>query len=194
MQESVLLLHWGSYHWARNLWVLFIYFSSQLCCPLRFQNSPQTRRWECFLVFGNFSFKTPFLGQISIPNSFVSLFIFYILSYLLSKTVGCLSGCLMSSASVQKLFCGIWSAFKCCFNEFVGGESGLPILFLCYLRTTPRFRFRILAHSKYGLISLLSKGSSRVLSNTTVWKHQFFNAQPSSWSNSHIWIWLLEKS
>ena len=37
-----------------------------------------------------------------------------------------------------------------------------------------------------GWISLLSKGLSRVLSNTTVWKHQFFGAQPSLWSNSHI--------
>ena len=44
-----------------------------------------------------------------------------------------------------------------------------------------------------GLISLLSKGLSRVLSNTTVWKHQFFGAQPSLWSNSHIHRWLLEK-
>ena len=48
----------------------------------------------------------------SIPNSFVSLFIFYILSYLLLKTVGCLSGCLVSSASIQRLFCGICSVFK----------------------------------------------------------------------------------
>ena len=92
---------------------LFIYFSSQLCCPLRFQNSPQTCQWEGFLVFGNFSsVMTPSLELISIPNSFVSLFIFYILSYLLSKTMGCLSGRLVSSASVQKLFCGICSAFK----------------------------------------------------------------------------------
>ena len=44
-----------------------------------------------------------------------------------------------------------------------------------------------------GLISLLSKGSSRVLSNTTVWKHQFFGAQFSLWSSSHICTWLLEK-
>ena len=57
-------------------------------------------------------FKTPFLGRISILTSFVSLFIFYILSYLLSKTMGCLSGCLVSSASIQKLFCGVCSAFK----------------------------------------------------------------------------------
>ena len=40
------------------------------------------------------------LAWVSVPNSFVSLFIFYILSYLLSKTIGCLSGCLVSSASI----------------------------------------------------------------------------------------------
>ena len=67
----------------------------------------------------------------------VSLFIFYILSCLLLKTMGCLSGCLMSSTSVQKLSCGIFSAFKWSFNEFVGGESGLPILFLCHLGLPP---------------------------------------------------------
>jgi len=44
-----------------------------------------------------------------------------------------------------------------------------------------------------GLISLLSKGLSRVFSNTTVQKHQFFGTQLSLWSNSHISQWLLEK-
>ena len=44
-----------------------------------------------------------------------------------------------------------------------------------------------------GLISLQSKGLSRVFSNTTVQKHQFFGAQLSSQSNSHIHTWLLEK-
>ena len=43
------------------------------------------------------------------------------------------------------------------------------------------------------LISLWSKGLSRVFSNTTVQKHQFFGTQPSSQSNSHIHTWLLEK-
>ena len=43
------------------------------------------------------------------------------------------------------------------------------------------------------LISLQSKGLSRVFSNTTVRKHQFFSTQPSLWSNSHIHSWLLEK-
>ena len=44
-----------------------------------------------------------------------------------------------------------------------------------------------------GLISLQSKGHSRVFSNTTVQNHQFFSAQLSLWSNSHIHTWLLEK-
>ena len=43
------------------------------------------------------------------------------------------------------------------------------------------------------LISLQSKGLSRGFSNTTVQKHQFFGAQLSSQSNSHIHTWLLEK-
>ena len=43
-----------------------------------------------------------------------------------------------------------------------------------------------------GWISLQSKGLSRVFSNTTVQKHNFFSAQPSLWSNSHIRTWPLE--
>ena len=45
-----------------------------------------------------------------------------------------------------------------------------------------------------GWISLQSKGLSRVLSNTTVQKYQFFSSQLSSQSNSHIHRWLLEKA
>ena len=57
------------------------------------------------------------------------------------------------------------------------------------------FSFSISPSSEYsglisfrmtGLISLQFKGPSRVFSNTTVQKHQFFGAQPSLWSNSHI--------
>ena len=44
-----------------------------------------------------------------------------------------------------------------------------------------------------GLISLLSKGLSRVFSSSTIQKHQFLSAQPSLWSNSHVHTWLLEK-
>ena len=44
-----------------------------------------------------------------------------------------------------------------------------------------------------GWISLQSQGLSRVFSNTTVQKYQFFGAQPSSQSNSHIHTWPQEK-
>ena len=44
-----------------------------------------------------------------------------------------------------------------------------------------------------GWISLQSKGLSRVFSNTTGQKHQFFGAQLSLWSNSHIHTWPVEK-
>jgi len=44
-----------------------------------------------------------------------------------------------------------------------------------------------------GWISLRSKGLSRVISNTTVQKHQFFSAQPSSQSNSQVHTWPQEK-
>ena len=46
----------------------------------------------------------------------------------------------------------------------------------------------------FGLISLQSKGLSRVLSSTTIQKHQFFSTLPSLWSDSHICTWLLEKT
>ena len=127
VQASALLLRWGSYCWARNLWGLIVYFSSLLCCPLCFQGSAQTRQWECFLVFGNFSLlRLPSqAGAPSLP--LLSLFLsFYIFSYLHSKTMGCFSGCLMSSASIQKLFCAIYSAFKCSFDEFVGEKVVSP--------------------------------------------------------------------
>ena len=64
------------------------------------------------------------------------------------------------------------------------------------------FSFSISSSEYSGLISfridwfdlLACKELSRVFSNTTVQKHQFFSAQPSLWSNAHIHTWLLEKS
>ena len=50
----------------------------------------------------------------------LSLFsVFYIFSYLFLKTMICFSGFLMSSASIQKLFCEVYSVLKCSFDEFV---------------------------------------------------------------------------
>ena len=44
-----------------------------------------------------------------------------------------------------------------------------------------------------GLISLLSKGLSRIFTIATAWKQHFFSTQPSLWSNSHFRTLLLEK-
>ena len=129
VQASEVLLCWGSYHWAWNLWVLIIYFTFPPCyVPLCASKAHHRLGSESvFLVFGNFSlFKTPFPGWSFVPTSFVSFFVFYIFSYLLLKTMGCFSGYLMSSASIQKLFCGIYSVFKCSFDEFVGEKVVSP--------------------------------------------------------------------
>ena len=106
MQASALLLHWGGCRWARNLWVLIIYFSSRLCCPLKFQCSPQILWWEYFLVFGNISFfKWLPSWDRSLSLLLLSLFLsFIVFFYLLLKTMDCFSGCLMSSAGFQSCF------------------------------------------------------------------------------------------
>ena len=57
------------------------------------------------------------------------------------EELGCFSGCLMSSAGIQKLFCGIYSTFKCSFDEFVEGESVLPVLLLRHLGSSPAIKF-----------------------------------------------------
>ena len=63
---------------------------------------------------------------------------------LLSKTMGCLSGCLISSASIQKLFCGICSAFKCSFDEFVGEKVVSPSYFSAILGPPSQSGFKII--------------------------------------------------
>ena len=42
------------------------------------------------------------------------------------EELDCFSGCLMSTAGIQKLFCGIYSTFKCSFDEFVGEKVVSP--------------------------------------------------------------------
>ena len=152
------LLRWELQLGAYSAGFFVCLFSSWLCCLLRLQDSPQTLQWEGFLLFGNFLL-TPSPGWVSVPKSFVSLFVFYILSYLLSKRMGCLSVCLVSSESIQKLFCGVCSAFKRSFDEFGGGESGLPILFLHHLRTAspvPMFLYIIVLSLSLSLTFSLS--------------------------------------
>ena len=51
----------------------------------------------------------------------------------------CFSGCLISSASIQKLFCGFYSAFKCSFDEFVGEKLVSPFYSSAIFKPTNYF-------------------------------------------------------
>ena len=83
-------------------------------------------------------------------------------------------------------------------NNVFSNESALrmrwPMYWSCSFKISP-----INEHQDWsplgwtGWISLQSKGLSRVFSNTTLQKHQFFGAQLSSQSNSHFHTWPLEK-
>ena len=64
----------------------------------------------------------------------------------------------------------------------------------CSFSTSPSNEYSGLISFRIDWLDLLqSKRLSRVFSNTTVQKHQFFDTQPSLWSNSHICTCLLEK-
>ena len=135
-QVSGLLFHWELQLGAYAVGFVF-FFPPSYVALWDSKAPPQTQQWEGFLMFGNFSsFTTPSPGQVFIPNSFVSLFVFYILSYFLLMRMGCLSGCLVSSASVQKLFCGSCSAFKWSFDEFVG-EKVVSLSYYCAILGPP---------------------------------------------------------
>ena len=124
-----LLLWWGSYRWTRNLWVLIIYLFflmamlpsvvPRLATDLAVRLSPGVWKLLSFLRLPSWD------GSPSLP--LLSLFLSFIFfSYLHLKTMGCFSGCLLSSASIQKLFCGIFWASKCSFDEFVGEKVVSP--------------------------------------------------------------------
>ena len=98
----------------------------------------------------------------------------------ISSSVVPFSSCLQSfSASVSFLR----SQFFMSHDQSIGASASTSVLPMNIQNWFPL--------ELTGLI-LQSKVLSRVFSNTTVRKHQFFSAQPSLWSNSHIYTWLLE--
>ena len=128
MRASVLLLHWGSYRWAYNLWVLIIYlFFLPVMLPSvvpRLDTDLAVRVFPGVWKLLSFLRLPSLDGAPSLPLCLSFCLLYF--SYLLSKTMGCFSGCLMSSAGIQKLFCGIYSAFKCSLDEFVGEKVVSP--------------------------------------------------------------------
>ena len=98
---------------------LFIYFSYWLCCSLIFQDLPQTHRWQCFLVFGNFSFFC--LLYFFLPPLEDNGLLFWVPDVLCQHS--------------EVVLCNLFSV-QIFLQWICGGESGLPVLFLCHLRIT----------------------------------------------------------
>ena len=93
-------------------------------------------------------------GAPSLPV--LSLFsVFYIFSYLFLKTMICFSGCLMSSASIQKLFCEFYSALKCSFDEFVREKVVSPSYSSAILGPPPCFSSKMCSPFTFYIYSLL---------------------------------------
>jgi len=117
MQNSGLLLCWELQLGAYS--VLFFFSALSVMLPSEIPKLPTDLPVRGFPGVWKLVLHDSLPGTGFHP-SFVSLFVFYILSYLLSKRMGCLPGCLVSSSSVQKLVCGSCLAFKQSFDEFVG--------------------------------------------------------------------------
>ena len=75
------------------------------------------------------------------PSLFCPIFCLLYFSLPPFEDLGCFSGCLMSSAGFQRLFCGIYSAFKCSFDEFVGEKVFSPSYSSAILAPPPGSHF-----------------------------------------------------
>ena len=133
MQASALLFRWGSYRWACNLLVLIIYlFSLPVMLPSVLPKLATDSAARMFPGVWKPLFLSLFPGTDSLPGTelppYLLCLFFHLLyfSYLFLKTMICFSGCLMSSANIQKLLCRIYSALKCSFDEFVGEKVVSP--------------------------------------------------------------------
>ena len=135
MRASGLLLCWELRLGVYSLDFVFLphSLSPRLCCPLRFHNSPQTWSQRVYLLFGNLSFfTTPTPGYGSPALSFV--FLFVLPPFEGNRLPFWVPGVLCQHSEVV-----LWKllSIQMIFWWICGGESGLPILFLCHLRTAP---------------------------------------------------------
>ena len=87
----------------------------------------------------------------------------------------------------------IFPSIKVFFSESILGIRWPNYLSLSFSINPSSEYSELISFRMTGLIPLLSKGLSRIFFRTTVQKHEFFGAQPSFWSSSHICTWLLEK-
>ena len=117
MGASGLLLHWEL--WLCAYSCVFFFFLFLLTLPSETPKLPQTHQWEGFLVFWNFSpFTTPSPRWVSIPNSFVSLFVFMFCPTSFQREWAPSLGAQCPLSGFRSLFCGSCSTFKWSFDEF----------------------------------------------------------------------------
>ena len=93
-------------------------------------------------MFGNLSLKRDSLPGTELRPSLFCFFLCFL--YFFSspfEDLGCFSGCLTSSAGIQKLFCDIYSLFKCSFDEFVGEKVFSPSYSSAILAPPPALIF-----------------------------------------------------
>ena len=141
MQASALLLCWGSYRRARNLRVLNCLFIFSPCyvalCASKARHRFGSEKVSWCLETSLFLRLPSWDGTPSLPllSLFFCLLYFFLPPF---EELGCFSGCLMSSAGIQKLFCGIYSTFKCSFDEFVGEKVFSPSYSSAILAPPPK--------------------------------------------------------
>ena len=135
--ERVSRFSTGNCHLVRILWWFFFFFFG-LCCPLRFQNSPLTQPERGFPIVRKLLLHYSLPRRDLLPGILCLSLRLYLLSYLILKRLGCLSGYLRSSTSVQKLFCGSCSTCRYSSDVFVGEKVVLPLRFLRHLGRPPR--------------------------------------------------------
>ena len=176
-----LYLHWM--WWVLNICRLSHRFHNAIdkcCCSLiRIQllGTQWTAAHQAFLSLGGFTVSQRLFKLMSIESVIPSNNLLLCRSFLLLPSILCLLPFRVVSNELAWLFQSGGQSIGASYSAWV-----LPV--------------NIQGWFSLGLtvlISLQSKGLSRVFSSTIVQKHQFVSAQPSLWSNFHIHTWLLEK-
>ena len=140
MQASALLLRWGSYRRAHNLRFLIVYlfffppFYVALCASKAQQRFGSEKVSWC-LETSLFLRLPSRNGTPSLP--LLSLFLSFIFFPTSFRRVGLLFWVPDVLCRHSEVFCGIYSTFKCSFDEFVGENVFFPVLLLRHLGSSP---------------------------------------------------------
>ena len=100
--------------------------------------------------------KVSWLGKLVSVFWWVELYFFSLFSRASFEELDCFSGCLMSSAGIQKLFCGIYSMFKCSFDEFVEEKVFSPSYFSAILAPSLQFIFFKITIIRFSIPTVIS--------------------------------------